>query len=1108
MKRAVQVGLALVALCAATLVWAQNSPLTPESYSQLKFRYIGPVGNRADAVAGVPGDPYTYYVGAASGGIFKTSDGGVRWEPIFDSEPVSSIGALAVAATDPNTVWAGTGESFIRSHISVGDGIYKSTDAGKTWTHMGLDKTGRISNVVVDPHNADIVLVCALGHAYGPQPERGVFRTTDGGKTWTRTLFVDENTGCSDLGVDPNNSRVMFAGMWQLEIHTWGRTSGGPGSGLYKSTDGGVTWKKLEGHGLPHAPLGRIAVRVAQKDSHRVYAMIETGDGVPFEGKPTQVGSLWRSDDGGDSWEMINADRQLRGRTAYYTRMEIAPDNENEVHFFSAAYSRTEDGGRSLQQLGFGATPGGDNHEGWIDPTNGDRMAVVNDSGVSITVNRGKSWDRVQLPIAQIYHVTVDDQIPYNVYGNKQDGGSYRGPSNSRGFGGFFGGGISRAEWHSVGGGESGFATPDPVDNNIIWSSGTGSGSVQGAVMVFDERNHQTRDVEVWPEDASGNTAAEVKYRFNWEFPLTISPHDHKKVYVGSQYVHVTTDGGNSWQIISPDLTRNDRSKMGSSGGLTADNIGVEYAGVVFSIAESPKQAGVIWAGTNDGLVQLTRDGGKNWTNVTKNIPDLPEWGTVSNIEASRYDAGTAYITVDFHQMNNRDPFVYKTNDFGKTWTKITEGIPHSMLSYAHCVREDPVRKGLLYLGTENGLYASFDDGGHWQPLQAGLPHAPVYWITVQERFHDLVLSTYGRGFWILDDVTPLEQASADLGTKEARLFPVRDAYRFRPVALPASGSNDPTAGQNPPYGADINFFLKNKPEEKEKVQLTISDASGAVVRTINCNSRRGEAQDDEEQYGFRRPAAARCEARAGVNRFWWDLRSEPSAQIKLRTMPQYGVEVPMGKDGARNAPDGSRISILEPPGSYTVKLTVGSESYTQPLKVLKDPYSTGTDADIAAQTKVLRDLQARMNDIAANVAEIEAMKVQLASLGKEIGTEEVSAPVRETAEKMTGQLSDIEGRVLQLKLSGRGQDDVRWAPMLAEKISYLAGQIGSSDFAPTTQQLAVAEELTKQEEAFANDLGLFTSKDVVAFNNLLRERNAQYIVIPKRTQRSQAAAK
>jgi photosystem II stability/assembly factor-like uncharacterized protein len=1099
---------AIALLSVPCLVWAQTPQINPEVYSQLKYRYIGSVGNRATAVAGVPGNPYIYYVGAASGGIFKTTDGGIHWEPIFDAEPVSSIGSLAVAASDANIVWAGTGESFVRSHISVGTGIYKSVDAGKTWAPMGLEKTGRIASVVIDSHNPNIVLACSLGHAYGPQPERGVFRSTDGGKNWERVLFVDENTGCSDLAIDPNNSHILFAGMWQLEIHTWGRTSGGPGSGLFKSTDEGASWKRLEGHGLPKPPVGRIAVRVARRDSNRIYALIETGDGVPMNGEPTQSGQLWRSDDGGENWQLVNSDRQVRGRTHYYTREEIAPDNENEVYFFSAAFSKTLDGGHTLTNMP--SSPGGDNHEMWIDPTNGDRMAVVNDGGTSISVNRGRTWDRIQLPIAQIYHVTVDDQIPYFVYGNRQDGPSFRGPSNSLQFGSFGGGGgagdgpgpIPRSLWHPVAGSESGFATPDPVDNNIIWSSGTGAGSVGGAVARFDERNHQAREVEVWPENVSGVSAADVKYRFNWEFPVTISPHDHNKVYVGSQYVHVTTDGGNSWQIISPDLTRNDKSRQQVSGGLTPDNIGVEYTGVVFAIAESPKDPGLIWAGTNDGLMQITRDGGKNWTNITKNIPNLPDWGTVSNIEASRYDAGAAYITVDFHQVNNRDPFVYKTTDYGKTWMAITNGIPRTMLSYAHCIREDPVRKGLLYLGTENALYVSFDDGRNWQALQSKLPHAPVYWIAVQERFHDLVVATYGRGFWILDDVTPLEQLMPEVLSSSAHLFAPRDAFRFRPVSQPAAVSYDPTAGQNVAYGAAINFYLKSKLGEKDQARITISDSSGKIVRELKCGPPKPEggpspAGPGEEGGGAGGAGTPLCEAMPGINRVWWDLRSEPSTEVRLTTHPLYAPDVPLGPEGWRTAPGVRRISLLAPSGAYTVKLAVGGQEFTQKLNVLKDPHSTGTESDIEAQTKFLSSLCDEMNTLAASVNQIESLRVQLASLEKELGTDDTAKAIRKAADDLADKLIGVEGNLLQLKLTGRGQDEVRWPPMLLQKISYLAAEVGSSsDFPPTTQQMAVQELLKQQGDKYQQEFEQLMAKDVAAFNAMLREKNIPNIII------------
>jgi photosystem II stability/assembly factor-like uncharacterized protein len=1075
-----------------------NSPTGPDVYAELKYRYIGPEGNRATAVAGVPGNPLVYYVGAASGGIFKSTDGGIHWDPIFDSQPVASIGSLAVAPSDPNIVWAGTGEPFIRSHISVGQGIYKSLDGGKNWTLMGLEKTGRIGRVEIDPRNPDVVLACALGHAYGPQPERGVYRSTDGGKNWERALFVDENTGCADMAMDPNNPRILFAGMWQIEIHTWGRTSGGPGSGLFRSTDGGVTWKRLEGHGLPHPPVGRIAVRIAKKDSNRVYAEIETGDGAPhseipgfpkFEG---QLGQLWRSDDGGENWQMVNADRQLRGRTHYYTREEIAPDNENEVYFFSGNFSHTLDGGHSLSKMP--ANPGGDFHEMWIDPTNGDRMAVVWDGGVSISADRGHHWNGVQFPIAQMYHVTVDDQVPYFVYGNRQDGPSWRGPSNSLQFGGFFGHVIPRGAWHPVAGGESGFAVPDPADNNIIWSTGTGTGSVGGTVTRFDERNHQHREVEVWPDYVAGSPAFEAKYRFNWEFPIAISPHDHNKVYVGSQFVHVTTDGGNSWQIISPDLTRNDKSRQQLSGGLTPDNIGVEYAGVIFALTESSKEAGLIWAGTNDGLVQVTRDGGKNWTNVTKNLANFPEWGTVDNIEASRYDAGTAYLTVDGHQINSRDPWVYKTTDYGKSWSLITNGIPHNMLSYAHCVREDPVRKGLLYLGTEGGLYVSFDDGKNWQRLQTNLPHAPVYWLTVQERYHDLVVATYGRGFWILDDITPLEQWTPQVAAESAHLFAPRDAYRYRDVEQPGAVEYDPTTGKNPPYGVPINLYLKSNLGEKDVAKISIADAGGKTVREYECHAPKpGAAEkapsDEGDDDGDGGPAP--CVVKAGINRIWWDLRGERSAEIRLRTTPTYAPDVPFGPEGWRKNPAFGRLAVLMPPGAYTVTLSMGDQKSSQPLKILKDPHSVGSDADIEAQTRLRAALWEEMDSLSKKVNQIESLRVQLAGFQKELGADDAAKALNKTASDLADKLVAIEGNILQLKLTGRGQDDCRWSPMLLHKINYLFNQVdGTADFPPTTQQVAVGEELKQRGDKAAQDFQEFVSKDLAAFNATLRDRN------------------
>jgi photosystem II stability/assembly factor-like uncharacterized protein/flagellar hook assembly protein FlgD len=1076
------IGTFIFLLCLLAAIQAQQS--NRDIAGAVRYRYIGPVGNRLTSVVGIPGQPNIYYVGAASGGVFKTTDGGVHWEPIFDDQPVSSIGSLAIAPSDPNIIWAGTGEAWIRSHISVGQGIYKSTDAGKTWTLMGLEKTGRIGRIVIDPKNPDIVLAAALGHAYGPQQERGVFRTVDGGKTWEKVLFTDENTGCSDLVMDPSNPRILFAGMWPLTIRTWGRESGGPGSGLFKSTDGGATWKKLTGRGLPTRTTGKFALAIPRTNPNRIYALIETGDGVPLNNKETDRGKLWRSDDGGENWRLISYDRNLGGRTHYYFRVIASPENENETYYLTAGYAVSLDGGETARMSSFANSPGGDNHDMWIDPTDANRMVVANDGGVSISVNRGKSWDRIQLPIGQIYHVTVDNRIPYYVYGNEQDDPSYRGPSRTSG-GGFGGGGIPRSAWHAVAGGESGWATPDPVDPNIIWSSASGSGSVGGIVERYDLRNGQARNVEVWPDQTNGSPAGDIKYRFVWTFPLTISPHDHKKLYVGSQYVHQTTDDGQSWQIISPDLTTNDKSKQVFSGGLTGDNIGVEYFSTLFAIAESPKEKGLIWAGSNDGFVHVTRDGGKNWTNVTKNIPNLPPLGTVSNIEPSRFEPGSAYLTVDLHQVNNRDPFIYKTKDYGQTWTAITNGIPRSMLSYAHCVREDPSRPGLLYVGTENGLYVSFNDGESWEPLQSNLPRAPVYWMVIQEHFNDLVVSTYGRGFWILDDLTAIQQLTQAVKDSDAHLFPPRPTYRFRPGTVPVNMSDDPTAGQNPPYGAAINYYLKTA--VSGDVKIRVEDSKGQTVRTLNGTKT------------------------AGLNRVTWDLRGEQSKEVRMRTSPAYAPEIGLSAEGWRPAPGAARMSILLPPGNYTVKLLVGGRELSQPLIVKKDPNSTGTEADIAAQIEMLAELRRNLDAVADMINQIEIIRSQLNTIttilsaprvdatttdgSTESGSSTQHADLKSAANSLDAKLIEIEDELIQRKLTGQGQDSVRWPPKLITKINYLASGLAGADFGPTNQQREVHAQFKQQLATLRNRLDEVLSKDVSAFNRRLQENRIQNVI-------------
>ncbi len=1050
-------------------------------FEQLKYRHIGPVGNRVSAVVGVPGEPNIYYFGAASGGIFKTTDGGVHWKPIFDDQPVASIGSLAIAASDPNVVWAGTGEAKIRSNISIGAGIYKSTDAGKSWNLMGLEKTGRIGRIVIHPQNPDIVLAAALGHCYGPQEERGVFRTTDGGETWQRTLFVDENTGASDIVMDPNNPRILFAGMWQMIIWTWGRESGGPGSGLYKSTDGGATWKHLTENGLPEPPLGKIALAMTPRDSNRIYALIETNSNRDFAPLEEHQGVLWRSDDGGSSWKGVNSDHTLTQRPHYYSRVVAAPDDADEVHFHAMRHTTSLDGGVTF----FRNNSGGDHHDMWIDPLIPDRMVVGHDGGVSISTNRGESWLRPRLPIAQMYHVYTDNQIPYSVLGNRQDGPSYRGPSNN-----LTSGDIPIGAWHSVGGCESGFAIPDPVDNNIVWS-----GCYEGILERYDVRTGHARNVSVWPDNPESWPAGDLKYRFQWTLPVAISPHDHQRVYAGSQLVHQTTDGGHSWSVISPDLTTNDKSKQERTGGLTPDDASPTYAAVLFAIAESPLEEGLIWTGSNDGLLHVTRDGGANWENVTENLPDLPAWGTVSNIEPSRFDAATAYVTVDFHQVGNNDPFIYKTEDYGKSWTSIVTGIPSSVHSYVHCVREDPVRRGLLYAGTENALYVSFDDGASWKPLQNNLPHAPVHWITVQEHFNDLVVATYGRRFWLLDDITPLRQLTLEVQESDAYLFPPRPAYRFRFKESHVSQPEDPGAGKNPTYGASIHYFLKSEPEEEEELKIEIIDSQGRLVRTF---TEKGEEDEDEDEDEDRTEEQKKgLPKKEGINRFYWDLRWDKTDQAKLRTKPVEHSHVRMPDKGWRSLVEGQRVAVLAAPGTYTVKLILGETELSQELVVRKDPSSAGSDTEVTAQVETLLEIREDINTVVAMVNEIEWVRKQIRDLDEMLAEKEAVEEILEAGKALDEKLDALEGRFFELRMSGGNarQDTLRWRRRLYSKLTSLAGYIGGSDFPPTTQQMEVYQLYQEQLEESQRELNELREEDIAAFNQLLRDKGIPGVI-------------
>ena len=1046
--------LALVLLISGGLDLAAQQ-IDPEIYSSLRYRHIGPPGNRTSAVMGEPGNPLVYYIGASSGGIFKTTDGGVRWNPIFDNQEAQSIGAMAIAPSDYNVVWAGTGEAFIRSNVSIGNGVYKSTDAGKSWQHMGLDKTGRVGRVVIDPRDPDTVFVAALGHCYGPQKERGVFRTTDGGKTWEHVLFLDENTGVFEIAMDPSNPRILFAGTWPLVIYTYGRESGGPMGGVWRSKDGGDTWERLT-NGLPKPPNGKVGLAIAQSNPQVVYALIETGS-------PNR-GVLWRSDNGGDSWRLASKNRLLNERPHYASRVMVNPADEDEVYFAANSQSRTKDGGYTSETVPWS----GDCHDMWADPLDPDRMMISDDGGIIFTRNRGRTWQRVNLPIAQMYHVAVDTQIPYYVYGGRQDGSAYKGPMTGGGGRGGFS--PSRSLWEATAGGECGFIIPDPANPNIVWG-----GSYNAMLQRADYSTGHINTVQVWPESLYGSHGTALKYRFNWTFPIHISPHDHNKVYVGSQFVHVTTDAGRSWKVISPDLTTNDPEKLGPSGGLTRDNLAVEMGCVVFALAESPLEEGLIWAGSNDGLVHVTRDGGENWSNVTGNVPNLPVWGTVSNIEPSRYDAGTAYMTVDFHQMNGRDPYVYKTADYGRTWTSLSATIPRSVFSYCHWVHEDPVRKGLLYLGTENAIYISFNDGRKWLPLQNNLPHAPVHHMVVQEHFNDLVLGTYGRGFWIMDDITPLQQLTDEVLASDAHLFVPRPTYRMHSIA----------GGPRAMAQANINYYLHEVP--RGPVSITVRDAEGEVVNIV------------------------RAPRNKGINRATWSLRHYPARQAKLRTKPPGNPTVVEEKrfhfQWERQGwypiiswgTFGGFSGFTAAPGDYTVTLEVGDREYTQTLEVLKDPRSAGTLTHIKATVELQLAIRSDINAVSDMISQLEWMRKQCQDLKDLLGEGGGARDTISAIDVFNKKLRSVEDELFQHTIAEGDTKSFRYPHKLYSKLSVLAGNVGENvDFAPTAQQLEVhavlQERLAEQKAHFAAIL----ETDLPVFNAMLQAQDLGGLVVPK----------
>ncbi|MXW00963.1 MAG: sialidase [Holophagales bacterium] len=1049
-------------LCAAAAAAQPAAEAPPRLLDAFAFRHIGPIGNRVSAVAGVPGDPRTWYAGAASGGLWRSTDGGVGWEPIFDRQEAASIGSIAVAPSDPNVVWVGTGESFIRSNISIGNGVYRSTDRGDSFEHLGLEASGRIGRILIHPEDPDTAFVAALGHAYGPQEldeaGRGVFRTTDGGATWEHVLFVDADTGVVDLAFAPDNPRFVYAAAWQIEIRTSGRTSGGPGSGLYRSRDGGDTWLRLEGAGLPEPPLGKIGLTVSADDPDRVYALIETSSNRDFAPSDPFAGVLWRSDDRGDSWRLVSRDLNLITRPLYYTRMAAAPDRADEISFAATRQSVSLDGGRTVESEGY-EQPGWDHHDIWIDPLDAERRIVGHDGGVSITSDRGRSWYRPQLPIAQMYHVSTDDRVPYYVYSNRQDGPSMRGPSRV-----LYGGrtqGIPVGEWHSVGGCEVGFSMVHRADPDLVWT-----GCYDGQLELYDLRSGQSRDVSVWPLAIESSPASDLEYRFQWTAPFATSAHDPEAVYAGSQYVHRSRDRGQSWERISPDLTTADPALMRRTGGLTLDDAGPTIAPVVFAIAESPLEPGLIWAGTNDSQVQLTRDGGETWTNVTANLPGLPPLGTVRNIDPSDVDAGAAYVAIDRHQKGDTTPYVFRTSDYGETWTDLAAGLPRGPLANVHAIREDPEQAGLLFLGTENALHVSFDDGANWRSLSrrsdgaANLPPAPVHWIEVQEHFDDLVIATYGRGIWVLDDLTPLREIARGLTSRGPTLLAPRVTYRFRTRGAPMAQPDVPATGTNPSYGALLHYWIPGSTAGDNAATIRVRDAEGDLVRTLTDL-----------------PAAP------GLHRVTWDLRHDATTEVKLRTRPDERPDWEMPERGWRPLPDGGRFSMLAAPGGYLLELVLptddgesgeGEPASTVEMDLLLDPDSTASASDLGAQQALLVQIHGGIERAAYLINEIERLRLALRQLEDRLSESGGDVDVfRATSlvDSLREELRVIEGEFFDLRMTGTGQDSLRWPRRLYARLTYLARSVGQIDARPTEQQAAVwrmlADELAAQEDRF-----------------------------------------
>ncbi|HEX7182816.1 MAG TPA: glycosyl hydrolase [Thermoanaerobaculia bacterium] len=1026
----------------------------PPEIEALKYRSIGPAwGGRVSRAAGIPGNPNVYFAATASGGVWKSEDAGLSWSPVFDDQPISSTGSIAIAPSDPNVVYVGSGEANIRGNVATGNGIYKSTDGGKTWTHVWKQE-GQIGTMAVHPKDPDVAFAAVLGHAFGPNPERGVYRTTDGGKTWKQVLKKNADTGASDVAIAPSNPRVVFAGLWQARRRPWEMTSGGPGSGLWVSRDGGDTWTQITGNGLPEGVWGKVGVAVAPSDSRRVYALIEA-----------EKGGLFRSDDGGESWSLASANRQLRQRAWYYTTLTVSPVNPDEVWCPQVPMLKSIDGGKTFKNVQ--GPHHGDHHDLWIDPKNPKRMITAHDGGVDISTDGGESWYMPPLPISQFYHVSVDNRVPFHVAGAMQDIGTAQGPSNS-----LSGGGVRNTDWYRVGGGEAGWVVSDPSDPNIVYA-----GEYLGYISRYDHRTGDSRNISAWPDNPSGWGGTQMRYRFQWTAPIAVSPHDPKTVYHGANVVFRTTDGGQTWTEISGDLTRDDETKQQWSGGpITGDNTGVETYGTVFVIAESPVLKGLVWAGSDDGLVHVTRDSGANWQNVTAAVPGLPEWGTVSMIEPSRFDAGAAYLVVDAHRLDDMRPYLWKTTDFGRTWKRLDNGLPRDV--YLHSVREDPARKGTLYLGTERGVAYSTDDGATWRSLRLNLPTVAVHDLQVKDD--SLVVGTHGRSIWIFDDLGLLrEMPATKLADKAAHLFPAPDAVRW---SYGSSARGD-WRGDNPPRGASLYYWLKEEPKGPNgEITLEILDAQGALVRTLSSKPIELTGSSEyvvEEREGLDELAIPK---KAGVQRAVWDL----------------------GWNGAEMIPNAkldSGFPLIGPaaaPGTYTARLTVDGKTYSTPLKLLPDPRSSVSPQELEEQLRFSLQVRDEITRLTRSVVRLQTVRKQLASRNDLLRDDARAKELIEASNKLVAKLDDLEGRIHNPKAEiSYDILAMKGGAKLYSRMSPFFGWIIDGSGAPTEGMREVFAVQKQELDGLVAELDALLGQDLAALNQTAGQLGLPTVYVP-----------